>query len=71
MSLSIDANERLYDALAEALDRVGPANEALYLTKLALLLANRVGDEAAVNEALQAAAAFSPALGAQSVSRSK
>jgi Protein of unknown function (DUF2783) len=61
MSLSIDANERLYDALAEALDRVGPANEALYLTKLALLLANRVGDEAAVYEALQAAAAFSPA----------
>jgi hypothetical protein len=61
MSLSIDANERLYDALAGALDRVGPANEALYLTKLALLLANRVGDEAAVNEALQAAAAFSPA----------
>lgn len=61
MSLSIDANERLYDALAEALDRVGPANQALYLTKLALLLANRIGDEAAVNEALQAAAAFSPA----------
>ncbi len=61
MSLSIDANERLYDALAEALDLGGPANEALYLTKLALLLANRVGDEAAVNEALQAAAAFSPA----------
>lgn len=61
MSLSIDANERLYDALADALDRVGPAHEALYLTKLALLLANRLGDEAAVNEALQAAAAFSPA----------
>lgn len=55
MPLSIDANERLYDALAAALDQVGPANEALYLTKLALLLANRVGDETAVNQALELA----------------
>mgnify|MGYP000172616337 CR=1 FL=1 len=55
MSLSIDANERLYDALAEMLDRVGPEQESLYLTKLALLLANAVEDEAAVNQALRAA----------------
>jgi hypothetical protein len=43
MSLSVDANERLYDALAETLDRVGPANEALYLTKLALSVATKCG----------------------------
>ena len=55
MSLSVDANERLYDALAEALDRVGPQQEALYLTRLALLLADRLGDEAAVQEAMQQA----------------
>ena len=55
MSLSIEANERLYDALAEAIDRAGPAQESLYLTKLALLLADRLGDEAAINEAIAAA----------------
>jgi hypothetical protein len=55
MSLSIDSNERLYDTLAEALDRVGPAQESLFLTKLVLLLANQLGDEAAVNEAITAA----------------
>ncbi len=61
MSLSVDANERLYDALAEALDRVGPQQESLYLTRLALLLANRSGDEAAVHEAMQAAEAAAQA----------
>lgn len=55
MPLSTDANERLYDALAEAIDRVGPEHEALFLTKLALLLANRLGEEDAVNRALAAA----------------
>ena len=55
MSLSIEANERLYDALAEAIDRAGPAQESLYLTKLALLLANRLGDEATINDAIAAA----------------
>ena len=39
MSLSTEANERLYDALAEAIDRAGPEGEALFLTKLVLLLA--------------------------------
>ena len=45
MSLSTEANERLYDALAQAIDRSGPENEALFLTKLALLLANQLADE--------------------------
>ncbi len=48
MSLSTEANERLYDALAKVIDRAGPENEALLLTKLSLLLANQLSDEAAV-----------------------
>ena len=55
MSLSTEANERLYDALAEAIDRAGPEGEALFLTKLALLLANQIADEASINRALELA----------------
>lgn len=55
MSLSTEANERLYDALAQAIDRVGPENEALFLTKLALLLANQLADENALGIAIRAA----------------
>ena len=57
MPLSVEANERLYDALAEAIDRAGHEQEALFLTKLVLLLANQLGDEVAVDDALAAAAA--------------
>ena len=57
MPLSVQANERLYDALADAIDAVGPAQEALLLTKLALLLANQIGDEAVVDTALATAQA--------------
>ena len=52
MSLSTEANERLYDALAEAIDRAGPENEALFLTKLALLLANQLSSESTVVNAI-------------------
>ncbi len=52
MSLSTEANERLYDALAEAVDRAGPKNEALFLTKLVLLLANQLNDEPEIRRAL-------------------
>ena len=52
MPLSIEANERLYDALAQAIDAAGREREALLLTKLALLLANEIGEEAVVNQAL-------------------
>ena len=58
MSLSVEANERLYDALAEAIDRVGAGHEAPHLIKLVLLLANRLGDAGAVEEAV--AEAFEP-----------
>ena len=55
MSLSTEANERLYDALAAAIDRAGPEGEALFLTKLVLLLANQIADEASINRALELA----------------
>ena len=55
MSLSTEANERLYDALAEAIDRVGPKNEALFLTKLTLLLANELADENAFGTLIRVA----------------
>jgi hypothetical protein len=36
--------ERVYEALAVAIDKVGPEREALMLARLALLLANDGGD---------------------------
>lgn len=36
--------EALWEALAEAVDKVGPEQEALFLAKLALLLGREVGD---------------------------
>ena len=57
MPLSVEANERLYDALAGAIDAAGPAQEALFLTKLTLLLANQIGNEAVVDTALATAQA--------------
>ena len=60
MPLSVEANERLYDALAQAIDAAGPEQEALFLTKLTLLLANKIGDEAVVDTALATAQAQLP-----------
>ena len=36
--------ERVYDALAETLDRVGTKKSELFLAQLAMLLANEIGD---------------------------
>ena len=55
MSLSTEANERLYDALAQAIDRAGPESESLFLTKLSLLLANQLSDESAFATAVRIA----------------
>lgn len=55
MSLPFADLERAYDLIAAAVDRAGPEREALLLAKLALLLADRVGDFAAVAEAVAAA----------------
>ncbi len=47
--------EAVYDELAQAIDAVGEAKSALMLTKLALLLAQALGDGAAVRRAIAAA----------------
>ena len=44
--------EQVYAALAAAIDRAGPENEALFLAKLALALAHRLGDRAAAKAAI-------------------
>lgn len=47
--------EAVYDALAEALNQVGTEQESLFLTKLVFLLANQVGHQAQVEQAIQTA----------------
>jgi hypothetical protein len=37
--------EAVYEVIATQIDKVGPANAELYLAKLALLLANEIGDQ--------------------------
>ncbi len=50
--LSAESLERVFDQLARAIDDVGPAHEGLFLTKLAFVLANRLGDEDTVGESI-------------------
>jgi hypothetical protein len=54
--MSFEHLERVYEGLAKAIDRAGPANEALLLAKLAFLLAERLGDVDAVEACIAAAA---------------
>ncbi|KQP20359.1 DUF2783 domain-containing protein [Pseudorhodoferax sp. Leaf265] len=51
-ALPADARDRLYAACAQAVTEAGPAREALFLARLALLLMEQVGDEARCQEAL-------------------
>ena len=44
--------ERVYDLIAQAIDSVGPENEALFLSKLCLTLAHNVSDVAIIEEAI-------------------
>lgn len=53
--LDFPALETVYERLAEAIDQAGPAHEALFLTRLALLLAQRSGDVAMVQGAIATA----------------
>ncbi|MFI0397595.1 MAG: DUF2783 domain-containing protein [Thiolinea sp.] len=53
--LTLNELEAVYDALAEALNQVGTEKESLFLTKLALLLANQLGDQAQVEQAITTA----------------
>ena len=47
--------EETYDLIAEAIDKAGPDKQALFLAKLALALANMVGDPREVTRAVEAA----------------
>lgn len=49
--------EQVYDLLALALDEVGQDNETLFLSKLCITLAHRLGDLAAVQQAVATARA--------------
>lgn len=53
--LSVTDLEAIYDRLAEAITAAGEEKEALFLTKLALLLANQLGDREAVDAAIDEA----------------
>jgi hypothetical protein len=47
--------ETAYETLATAIDSAGPEQEALFLTRLALVLSHELGDIAAFRHAVQTA----------------
>ena len=47
--------EGAYEALAMAIDAAGPEREALFLTRLALVLGHELGDIAAFRKAIRTA----------------
>ena len=53
--MSIAEIERVYDLIADGVDRAGPDKSQLFLAKLSLALANLVGDTEAVGNAVLAA----------------
>lgn len=55
MALPPHAIEALWRRLAEAIDQAGPERDRLMLAKLALLLAQEVGDQAIVERMIDAA----------------
>jgi Protein of unknown function (DUF2783) len=52
MALTTEDNEHLFDALAQAVDRAGPAQAQLLLAKLVLLLANQIANYGMFEQAL-------------------
>ena len=55
MPLPAEALESLWRRLAEAVDRAGPVRDRVMLAKLALLLAEEIGDPALVERLIDAA----------------
>lgn len=51
-NMSFDTLELVYEAVANAIDRAGPRNDTLMLTKLVILLANKCADLDKFTEAL-------------------
>lgn len=54
-TMPFDDLERAYETLAHAIDRAGPAHEALFLTRLALVFAHRTGRLDAFEQAVAVA----------------
>lgn len=54
-SMPFEDLESAYETLATAIDSAGLEREALFLTRLALLLGHELGDIAAFRSAIQAA----------------
>jgi hypothetical protein len=54
-ALAVEDLEAVWERLAEAVDRAGPEREALFLSKLAVLLADALGDRARVERLIEAA----------------
>ncbi len=54
-TLNITQLEQVYDTLAQAIDQAGPEHTELFLSKLSLLLANALGDEALIERLVQSA----------------
>lgn len=54
MAMTFTDLEPVYEALAEGIDAVGPAEAPLFLAKLALMLAHELGDRDAALAAIQA-----------------
>ena len=54
-TLSPDARDRVYASVARATSDAGRSRESLFLARLALLLFEQVGDEAACERAIEAA----------------
>ncbi len=59
-SMPFEDLEHAYECLAEAIDRAGPHAEALFLTKLALALAHKLGDAATFQSSIDIALADLP-----------
>jgi hypothetical protein len=47
--------ETAYETLATAIDQAGPEHEALFLTRLALVLGHELGDDAVFQKAVASA----------------
>ena len=54
-NMSIIEIEQVYDLIADGIDKAGPHKMDLFLAKLALALANLVGDSKIVADAVMAA----------------
>lgn len=54
-TLNVTQLEQVYDTLAQAIDQAGPEHTELFLSKLSLLLANALGDEALIERLVQSA----------------